>query len=262
MNRIKMLMATALLCGALFSCQQTKTPKIVATEFVEQLYGLDFAAAGTLTTAGTQDVLQRAKQDLERRVDLGEERGRRVAGSADAAFQTASFMERANGDEVIVQNNQLTLTVRKEGSDWKVVPAPDVVDALINHPLYLEEVKTAWERLQDEYEKRNNMANEYITMRINRGEKSDAIIALDGAVKESRGGKAGTGAERADFVSRQDKLEVLMDKGIEPAMNASADFSLNYIVQLNDARKRIQDARRTYADAARKARDKDYPTLP
>jgi hypothetical protein len=262
MNRIKFLMATAFLCGALFSCQQTKTPKSVATQFVEELYELDFTAAGTLASTGGQDVLQRAKQDLERRVNIDEERGRRTAAPADAAFQTAAFIEQTNGDDVIVQNNQLTITVRKENGEWKVVPAADLVDALINHPLYLEEVKTAWERLQEEYKKRDDMALEYITMRINRGEKSEAIAALDAAVKESRGGKAGTAAERADFVSRQDRLEALMDKGIEPAMNASADFSLNYIVQLSDARKRIQEARRVYADAARKARDKDYPSLP
>jgi hypothetical protein len=76
------------------------------------------------------------------------------------------------------------------------------------------------------------------------------------------GGKVGTAAERADFLARQGKLEAIIEKGIEPAMNASADFSLNYIVQLSDVRKRIQEARRAYADAARKARDKDYPLLP
>jgi hypothetical protein len=261
MNRIKCLLAAAVLCGALISCQQTKTPKSVATEFVQQLYGLDFTAAGSLAANG-QDLIQGAKADLERRVSIDEERARRSKGTADETFQTAAFTERANGDEVSVQNNQLAITVRKEEGNWKVVPTAELVDALVNHPIYLDEAKLAWERLRQEYEKRDNLAQEYITMRVNRGEKSDAIMALDRAVLNSKSGKTATAAERADYVARHDKLETLMDKGIEPAQNAAADFSLNYIVQLSDSRKRIEEARKAYDAAARKAHDTNYPVLP
>jgi 1,2-phenylacetyl-CoA epoxidase PaaB subunit len=261
MNRINCLVATVL-CGVLLSCQQEKTPRTVATEFVQQLYGLDFAAAGTLAAPGAQDVLQHARQDLGRRVSIDDERGRRSATTADATFETAAFIERTNGSEATVQNNQLSIQVKKEGDEWKVVPTPELVDALVNHPLYLDEAKSAWANLQQEYEKRNNLAREYSSMRASRGERSEPLVALDAAVRESMGGKVGTAAERADFLARQEKLEAIIEKGVEPAMNASADFSLNYIVQLSDVRKRIQEARKAYADAARKARDKDYPLLP
>ncbi|RYZ23300.1 MAG: hypothetical protein EOO16_05685 [Chitinophagaceae bacterium] len=261
MNRIKCLMAAALFCG-LLSCQQSKTPRSVATEFVQQLYGLDFAAAGTLAAPGGQDLLKRAEADLAQRTRIDEERARRIATPADATFETASFMERTNGDEVTVQNNQLTIALRQEGGEWKVVPSPELVDALVNHPLYRDAAKTAWERLRDEYQKRDNIAREYIGMRVRNGEQSESLSNVENAVRESLAGKAGTAAERADFIARQDKLESLMDNGIEPARNAAADFSLNYIVQLSDARKRLQELRRTYNEAARKARDKDYPVLP
>jgi 1,2-phenylacetyl-CoA epoxidase PaaB subunit len=147
MNRINCLVATVL-CGVLLSCQQEKTPRTVATEFVQQLYGLDFAAAGTLAAPGAQDVLQHARQDLERRVSIDDERGRRSATTADATFETAAFIERTNGSEATVQNNQLSIQVKKEGDEWKVVPTPELVDALVNHPLYLDEAKSAWANLQ------------------------------------------------------------------------------------------------------------------
>jgi hypothetical protein len=262
MNRIKYLLGTAFICGMLVSCNQQKTPSSIAADFVSRLYSLDFEQATSLATADAKPLLEQSRVAIEKRVNLDEERNRRMSAPAETAFATADFMERKNGEDIIVQNNLISLTLHKEGNDWKVAAAADVVDALVNHPLYLEQAKTAWTNLQTEYDKRTSLVKDYVTMRINGGDKSAGIMAMDAAVRNCDRAKAGTAAERADYLSKQEKLEALLDKGISPAMNASSDLSLNFIVQLSDAKKHLQELRSQYSAAAGRARDKEYPSAP
>ncbi|RYY63690.1 MAG: hypothetical protein EOO12_11650 [Chitinophagaceae bacterium] len=262
MNRTFYLLGAALLSGGLFSCQQQQTPKALATEFVQHLYALEFDEAGKLATADAQPLLQQSRQQLESRVKIDEERARRGGTPAETLFDTQTFIESGSGDDLVVQNNQLRINLHKQDGAWKVAAAADLVDAVVNYPVYTEAVRTAWTNLQAECDKRTRLVQDYLTLVANRGDNNPELAGLQAAARDCAAAKAGTAAERADYIARQDKLEALLDKGLSPALNASADFTLNYIVQLSDVKKSITGLRRQYATAAVRAHGKDFPVLP
>lgn len=262
MNRIKYLLGTLLLGTVLYSCQQQQTPKAVATEFVQRLYALDFDEAGKLATADAQPLLQQSRQQLEARTPLNDERARRAATPAETLFDMQSFTEAGSGDEVTVQNNQLRLALHKDGGSWKVAAAAEVVDALVNYPVYADAVHGAWSSLQSECDKRTKLVQDYLSLRTNSGDNSPELQALQTAARDCSGAKTGSAAERADYLARQARLEAALAKGLSPVMNASADFSMTYIVQINESKKIIEAARQQYNSAAAKARSKDYPPMP
>ncbi|GAB4093476.1 hypothetical protein [Flaviaesturariibacter terrae] len=262
MNRLKYLMGSLLLGVLLFSCQQQQSPKALATEFVQRLYTLDFDEAAKMMTPDGAALLTQSRKQLEGRSDIESERARRAAATADNVFDTETFTESKSGDDIVVQNNQLRITLRKQDDGWKVVPAADLVDALVNHPAYADAAQTAWNNLQGECDKRTKLAQDYVTLRANAGDKSPELHALEAAVRDCAAAKTATAADRADYMARQERLEAALDKGLSPAMNASADFSLNYIVQLSDSRKTIAGLRQQYGSAAARAHVKDYPALP
>ncbi|RYY41027.1 MAG: hypothetical protein EOO08_03650 [Chitinophagaceae bacterium] len=259
---MKYLLGTLLLGALLFSCQQPQTPKTLATEFVQHLYALNFDAASKLMTSEGQALLQQTRQQLEQRGSIEESRARRNGQSADDVFDTQTFTETGSGDDVVVQNNQLRINLHKDGGDWKVAATSELVDALVNHPLYADAAQTAWNNLQGECDKRTKLVGDYATMRSSRGENTPELKALEAALRDCNSAKTGTAAERADYMIRQEKLQSALEKALSPAMNASADFTLNYIVQLSDYEQRIRTLKQQYGLAAAKAHVKDLPALP
>jgi len=258
---MKFLMFFAFCSLLISSCKQETAPKDVAADFVRKLYLLDFEGAAALSGAEAKDLIQKARQDLEQRTRIDEEQGLRNAAPADSLFELAQFTESEQGSERIVQNSVLRVALRPEGDGWKVVPTAELVDAVVNQRFYLEEVKTAWTRLQSEYEKRMNITREYISMKKNTGDQSAALADLDNALKACQAGKTGTATERADYVSKQTLLENLLEKSVQPALNASTDMSMNYILQLSDSRTRIRQEREAYNTVAGKARVRDWLPL-
>ena len=262
MNRMKYLVGAVLISGALFSCQQQPTPRALATEFVQRLYGLEFEEAGKLATAEAQPLLQQSRQQLESRVKLDEERARRGGTPAETLFDTQTFTESGSGDDVVVQNNQLRISLHRQDGAWKVAAAADLVDAVVNYPLYTDAARTAWNNLQAECDKRTHLVQEYLTLVTNRGDNSAEVQALEAVVRDGAAAQTTSAGGRAEYIAWQDKLENLLDKGLSPARNASADFTLNYIVQFSDARKTIAVLRQQYSTAAARAHGKDFPVLP
>ncbi|RYY89911.1 MAG: hypothetical protein EOO15_04675 [Chitinophagaceae bacterium] len=262
MNRMKYLMGTVLLGMLLFSCQQQQTPKNLATEFVQQLYALDFDAAGKLMTADGEALLRQSRQQLEQRGNIENERGKRNANSADDVFDTQTFTESGSGDDVVVQNNQLRINLHKEGGNWKVAASPELVDAVVNHPIYADAAQTAWNNLFTECDKRTKLVQDYVSMRNNRGDRTPELNGLEAALRDCTSAKTATAADRAEYMARQERLQAQLEKALSPAMNASADFTLNYIVQLSDYEQRIRTMKQQYSVAATKAHVKDFPVLP
>ncbi|GAA4338955.1 hypothetical protein [Flaviaesturariibacter amylovorans] len=262
MNRIFYVLALALVGAGLASCNSEKAPKAVATEFVEQLYGLNWTEAAALSDPAAQGLIDKSRDELSQRTALEQEKAHRKSASVATLFDVASLTEETAGDISTVKNGTLRLPLRKVDGQWKVVPDAELVDALVNHPYYLDLVQQSWQQLQAEYDKRTIIARDLVTSRLNSGDQSAEVKALATAVQECAAAKAGTAAERTDYLARQRKLEALLDKGLQPTLTAASDLSLNYIVQLTNAQDRIRELGKTYTDAARKARSRDYPPTP
>lgn len=262
MNRIYYVLALALVCVGFSACKQEKAPKAVAAEFVEELYGLNWEGAASLSDPSARALIDKSREELAQRTNLEQEKAHRNIASVATLFDVATFKEETSGEASTVSNGALRVPLRKVDGAWKVNPGPELVDALVNHPYYLDLVQQAWQQLQGEYDKRTAIARDYVSTRVNAGDKSPEVKALATSIQECLAAKAGTAAERTDYLARQHRLEVLLDKGLQPTLTASSDLSLNYIVQLTNVQDRIREFGKAYAEAARKAHARDYPVQP
>ncbi|RYY96504.1 MAG: hypothetical protein EOO11_13320 [Chitinophagaceae bacterium] len=262
MNRIFYALALALTGAGLASCSPEKAPKAVATEFVEQLYGLNWTAAAALSDPATHALIDKSRDELAQRTPLDQEKAHRNSASVATLFDVATLAEETSGDISTVRNGSLVLPLKKVDGEWKVVPDPELVDALVNHPYYLDLAQQSWQLLQAEYDKRTAIARDLVTSRLNSGDASPEVKALAAAVQDCAAATAATAAGRTGYLARQHRLEAMLDKGLQPTLTAASDLSLNYIVQLTNAQDRIHELGKTYLDAARKAHSRDYPVVP
>ncbi|MDB5252197.1 MAG: hypothetical protein JWP27_1366 [Flaviaesturariibacter sp.] len=259
MSRVLHAFLTLLLLTVLLvACNTAKSPKEVSSAFVKDLYTLKFDDAAAMTTDATRATLQKGRTELEGRGLSDEERSKRMEDQVATVFSTSNLAEHVAGESCVVQNEILTIPLRKEHGQWKVAATPDLVKDILYRQLYLENVRVAWSRLQDEYAKRAAIVQDYVAYRTSYGTATPGITAMSSLVQALAKANPATAAERAAFIAGQKKLAAQLDKNVQPSFTASSDLSLNYIIQLGSARDRIAEARTAYNDAARKARVKEF----
>jgi hypothetical protein len=258
MNRLlHQVFAIVLLTFGLAACKSAKDPKEVSSAFITSLYTLQFDEAAQLTTPETKALLEKGRQEATARGI--EAAGDRSEAAVSTLFTTDKLSLSETGDAATVQNDVLSIPLKKEGGEWKVAVSEELVQTILFRQLYLEEVKTAWKGLQETYEKRTTLAKEYLMSKS--GDVTDERKQLEVVVKEAVGKPDMTSAERIAFIGKQAQLDELLDKGLQPSFTASSDLSLNYIIQLGTAKDAIRDAAKAYNEAAIKARLKDFPPV-
>lgn len=249
------LLAALLLTAVFSSCHQAKTPKEVSSAFVKNLYTLKFDEAAALTTAATKANLQKGAQELQGKTVSDEERTKRIEEQVDAVFATSNLVEHGSGDRLVVQNEVLTIPLQKEGGEWKVAASEDLVQSVLYRQLYLENVKVAWQRLQDEFEKKNALVQEYAN---SQSSPTPQTRELAEAAKKLANRKVDNAAQRASYIAETKALNQFLEKNLQPSFTAGSDLSLNYIIQMSTANDRIKEAQNAYNEAALKARSKDF----
>jgi hypothetical protein len=251
------ILAIAFLTFSLAACNSAKGPKEVSAAFITSLYTLQFDEAAQLTTPATKALLEKGRQEATARgIEATDDRSE---AAVSTLFTTDKLLLSETGNAATVQNDVLSIPLKKEGGEWKVAVSEELVQTILFRQLYLEEVKIAWKGLQDAYEKRTTLAQEYLASK--NGDATDEMKNLTLAVKEAAGKPDMTAVERTSFVSRQAQLDELLEKGLQPSFTAGSDLSLNYIIQLGTAKEAIREATKTYNAAVLKAKLKDYPPV-
>lgn len=258
------LLHPVLLVFALFAvaCNQKSGPKEVSAAFVKNLYTLKFEEAAAVTTDATKATLQKGKKDLEKKGLAEEEKLNRIGEQVETVFATKNLVAHTSGDKAVVQNEVLTIKLEKEKGQWKVQATEDLVKSVLYRQLYLENVRVAWQQLQEEYEKRLALVSEYLAYRNSYSGPSPETQRLDAALKKINALSPASGKERAKYIALQLELEKLLETNVQPTFTAASDLSLNFIIQLTTAGDGIKDGVQAYNDAASKARSKQFPPVP
>jgi hypothetical protein len=251
-------LSVLLLTVLLVACNTAKSPKEVSSAFVKNLYTLKFDEAAAMTTSATRATLQKGREELESQGLTDEERSKHIEEQVAAVFSTDNLAEHVNGGNCVVQNEILSIPLKKEDGQWKVAATPDLVKEVLYRQSYLENVRVAWSRLQDEYGKRAAVVEDYISYRTSYGTATPELTAMESLVKKLGSADPGKADDRNAYIAGQKKLAALLEKNVQPSFTAASDLSLNYIIQLGSARDRIAEARIAYNEAAQKARLREF----
>lgn len=242
----------------LIACNKAKDPKQVSTTFVKDLYTLKFDEASSLATAATKPSLKKEQERMQQKGMADEEKQKRIESVVDAVFATNNLVVHTSGNEATVQNEILSIPLKKEEGEWKVAASEDLVQTVLYRQLYLENVKVAWQQLKEEYDKRTALVQDYINNRKGNGSATTELLQLEQSLKQLSLSPTQTAAQRASFVSKQSRFAQLLEKNIQPSFTASSDLSLNYIIQLGTIKDRIHEVLQAYNQAALKARSKEF----
>lgn len=232
----------------LFSCKNTVPPKDVAKEFIEAVYAGDAAKASSLTTEKTKSA-------------IGNLTAQTAIISAEEGFSLTTLTGTESNNVAEVKNDLVKLSLEKEGEGWMVIASRDLVASISSRNQDLTTLKTKWEALLKEYESRLNVAKEYVQYKKGQGALSSQMQILEQMVN-TLSTKTTWDKEKIQlYVQRQGQLADMIDKSVEPSYTASADISMNYILQLHNANERIETAMKDYQAQAQKTPSATYPAL-
>jgi hypothetical protein len=259
MNQLKTpVVALLLLCVIFTACKKPSGPKAVAEEFVKDLYAMNFDEAAAASTASTRSIVLKNRKDLQDNGTLDAERAKRTEEAAETSFGTKTLTEKVSGNEADVTNDAVALHLKLEDGEWKVAADDATVEGILFRETYLANAKQAWEKLKSEYDKRSIIVKDYLSYKTN----------ISGATKETQllseafNSTTASSADNVVYVSNQDRLTQLLEKNVLPTFTAGSDLTMNYIIQLSTARDNINAAKKTYNEAARRARNKNYMPVP
>ena len=224
-------------------------PKEVAKEFIQAVYTGDAAKASSLVTEKTKAAVSDTKPLTP-------------AMNAEESFSLTTLTETINGNSAEVKNNLVKLSMEKEGNGWKVAATPELIAAIINRQNDLNELKNGWEALQKEYDGSLQLAKDYLQYKKGRGTLSPQMQSLEQMVNTLSVKTTWDKEKILLYVQRQNQLADMIDKSLEPSFTASADISMNYILQLSAVKDRIKIAQEEYQTLAEKIPSATYPKLP
>lgn len=245
--RISTTIAGLLLLTSVVSCNKTPDPKDVSVTFIESLNRRDFGTALSLATPDTKEFVAQLKNDQQVNTRLAKDSGQDV----HTIFVLDSLKPFLSGNSAIVKNEVVAINLARIDGDWRVVANPETVTAILYRSERLGEAKLAWEALVAEYNKRTEILKEYLAYINGNGRSSAESQNLEAAL-----GKLPvlngplTKENLAAYVQAQEALDALADKAVQPALNASADLTMNYIIRLGEQAARIRDAKAAYNKAA------------
>lgn len=245
---MKKLLLFAFAIVFLLSCKNTLPPKDVAKDFIEAVHTGNAVTASALVTDKTKSAISNLQAQTP-------------GINVEESFSVSTLTETENGNTAEVKNESIKLTLEKEGDGWKVVATPELVTTIVNRNQDLTALKTKWEALLKEYESRLNVAKEYVQYKKGQGALSPQMQSLEQMVN-TLSTKTTWDKEKIQlYVQRQGQLADMIDKSIEPSYTASADISMNYILQLSQTNDRIKTAQADYQAQAQKTPSATYPTL-
>jgi ketosteroid isomerase-like protein len=258
MNKLKMrLPAFLLLCLIFSACNKPSGPKAVAAEFVKDLYAMNFDEAAEAGTASTKTIILKNQKSLQDNGTLDAERAKRTEEAAETSFGTKSLTEKISGNEADVTNDAVAVHLKLEDGEWKVAADDAVVESILFRETYLANAKQAWEQLKSEYDKRSVIVKDYLSYKTNATGATKETQILSEAFNSTS-----TAKDNLTYIRNQDRLTQLLEKNVLPTFTASSDITLNYILQLSTARDNINAAKKSYNEAARRARNKDFLPVP
>jgi hypothetical protein len=245
---MKKVLLLTFIISALCSCKNSSSPKDVAKEFIQAVYSGDAATASGLATEKTKATVSDTKPVTP-------------SISAEESFSLATLTEAINGNTAEVKNELINLSLQKEGNGWMVNATTDLVANINNRQMNLMALKTKWETLLKEYDARLQLAKDYIAYKKGQGVLSPQMQTLE-EITHTLSVKTTWDKEKILlYVQRQKQLAEMIDKSLEPSYTASADISMNYILQLSNANDRIKTAQGEYQTLAEKTPSTIYPTL-
>ena len=244
----KMLL-TSFLIAFLFSCKNERSPKEIAKEFVQAVYAADHSRASMLTTEKTKPAISEITETSQ-------------SMSADESFSLSTLTETVEGNTAEVKNDLIKLSLQKEGEGWKVAATPELITNIRNRQNNLTALKNAWDALQKEYEDRLRLAKEYVQYKKAQGALSQQLLTLEEMTNTLSVKTVWDKEKILLYVQRQNQLDDLVDKALEPSYTAGSDISMNYFLQLSNAGDRIEKAQAQYQVLAEKTPSAIYPHLP
>jgi hypothetical protein len=259
MRSLKMPVIALLLLSFIFSaCSKKTTPKDISAAFIHDLYTMNFNDASASGTDATKAIIQKNEKDLKDKGMLDEERSKRSEDAAEKAFSTKTLNTKISGNEADVSNDAISVHLKLEDGKWKVSADDALVEGILYRETYLAAAKTAWQQLQDAYEKRAAVVKDYLSYK----NANSGVTRETKTVTDAFNNMKASPANRLAYVREQDNLTALLDKNILPTFTAGSDLTLNYIVQLSGARDQIIEAKKAYNEVAAKIRNKEYPPVP
>jgi hypothetical protein len=245
---MKKVLSSLTIIAILSSCNNSAPPKEVAAEFIEAVYAGDASKASELTTEKTKPVIANLPAQA---ANL----------PAEESFSLTTLKETENGNGATVKNDLVSIPLEKEGDGWKVAATPELVAGISNRQADLTALKNKWEALLKEYEGRLQIAKEYVQYKKGQGALSTQMQSLEQMVNTLSTKTTWDKEKIGLYVQRQGQLADMIDKSVEPSYTASADISMNYILQLHNADSRIEAATKEYQAQAQKTPSATYPAL-
>ena len=245
---MKKVLSYLTIIAILSSCNNSAPPKAVAKEFIEAVYAGDASKATELATEKTKPAISNLPAQT---TNL----------SAEESFSLNSLNETETGNAATVKNDFIDISLEKEGDGWKVAATPKLVAAISNRQADLTALKNKWEALLKEYEGRLQIAKEYVQYKKGQGALSTQMQTLEQMVNTLSAKTAWDKEKISLYVQRQGQLANMIDKSVEPSYTASADISMNYILQLHNADGRIETATKEYQAQAQKTPSATFPAL-
>ena len=236
------------LVSTIVSCNNTKPPTDVAKEFIQAISSSDASTASRLATEKTK-------------ANVGTVKGDAPGMTAEESFSLNTMTETITGNTAEVRNEVIKLSLEKEDDGWKVNASPELVAGISNRQKDLATLKQKWEALLKEYDGRLNVAREYVSYKKGQGAISPQIKTLEEMINTLSAKTVWNKEKILLYVQKQKQFQDLVDKALEPSANASADMSMNYILQVNEADSRIKTAKAEYQASAEKTSSGTYPVL-
>ncbi|MGE5521764.1 MAG: hypothetical protein ACM3VS_17705 [Candidatus Dadabacteria bacterium] len=254
MKKVLLLLAGII---TLVSCNKSKGPKEASEEFVSTVYVLDFNNAANLSSSDTKQVI-----DKNEVVPMDPSPEKRKVATIKKDFLLDSFKVEVNGNNAVVQNEILTLPLKKEQGGWKVVASKELLDEIINRQQKLQILEEKWNAVQKAYDDRNQIAKQYITYAENRGALSEAVKALKEAVNGVTLEQYFTKEQLFNYVRKQDVIAILVDKAIVPSQSANTDLTATFIIQLHQQQSVIDNALKEYNAETKLIKSPVYVAIP
>lgn len=220
----------------------------MAKQFLQAVYSAEPGSATGFVTANTQNLLPTKPQTAS-------------PTPAEESFSFATLSETVNGDAAEVKNEAISLALAKENGEWRVALTPQTASAIATRQEQLYQVQQQWQALFKEYKSRVLVAKDFVHYKKGRGALSPALQNLDAAVSQLLAQTDAPSLDVPRYISGQRNLDALIEKAYEPTQTASADISLNYFLQLNQAADRIKTAVAAYNEVARKVPASGYAVI-
>lgn len=246
----------ALIATALFACGKPTDPKEVSVQFIEHLNARQYDEAAALATEGSKAAVTALKTEAQPTTPASSQ-------TTQAVFATDALQPYISGKSAIVKNNLVSLNLEKVDGDWQVVATKELVEDIVHRAERVTQVKASWETLKNEYISRSMLLRDYINYVKSSGRNMPEVVALEAALKKLPTISAEPTKEQIlAYVKDQQVIDGLADKAMQPTLTASADLTMNYIINAQSQASRIGEAKAAYNKVAAGAHSPVYVVVP